>query len=409
MKKRFGKGQKVSVLLFIITFTFALYTSYLTFITSQKYATDKHLVLLAQRFTEKHIALLPDERLPLGDVADYFHNFYLYFGPFPSLALMPFVMVFGEHIPQSILGIGSLIVSFFCIYQISRVFSFTRIDSLWLALFFTCSTVLLSSSLINISAYQVEALTVPLILLSVREYFTKKRPFLIGLFLGATLLTRAVLVLAIVFFVIEFTKKRITARQLLLLSLPVIGAGLLFGMYNMRRFHSFTETGYKYNMTLHTYPLSENLSYGYMHPIHIPANLYSFLLMPPQPVTKDSHGFVLTFPYVKANPWGMAIWYTSPLFMMVIIRFRTNKYTLPAGITMFVLSVPLFLYYSIGFAQFGYRYTLDFLPFLFLLLLPCLSGKLSRGSIALIIMGVLFNGIYITSLWGDYPLFGIHI
>jgi len=91
---------------------------------SQKYNADKHLTLLASQFTTKHIALLPDETLPLGDVADYYHNFYLYFGPFPSMALMPFVMMFGNNIPQTMLGIGTLIISFFAVYSLTRLFKF---------------------------------------------------------------------------------------------------------------------------------------------------------------------------------------------------------------------------------------------------------------------------------------------
>src|SRR3989344_2595695 len=404
---RFKSRQRFILLL--ITFAFALYSSYLTFVTSQKYNADKHLTLLASQFTTKHIALLPDETLPLGDVADYYHNFYLYFGPFPSMALMPFVMMFGNNIPQTMLGIGTLIISFFAVYSLTRLFKFRSVDSLWLSVFFVFSTVLLSSSLINISAYQVEALTVPLILLALREYFLRKRPFLIGIFLGAAILTRLVLVLALVFFLLELAQKRLSLKQFSLLLIPVVAACLLFGAYNQRRFHSFFETGYKYNMTLHTYPLSENLKYGYMSPLHIPANLYSLFLMPPEPVRKDNHGFVLTFPYLKANPWGMAIWYTSPLFLVLLYKFRKNRYTVSAGITILCLAVPLLLYYSIGFAQFGYRYTLDFLPFLFLLTLPSFSGKLSRTDIALIILGIVFNGMYITSLWGDYPMFGIHL
>jgi len=129
--------------------------------------------------------------------------------------------------------------------------------------------------------------------------------------------------------------------------------------------------------------------------------------MSPEPLLTQEQSFVLKFPYLKASPWGMAIWFTSPLFLAFVYKFKRNKYSLSALISVIVILIPIILYYSIGFSQFGYRYALDFLPFLFLLLIPTLKGKLSKSDIFLIILGVVFNCIYITSLWDKYPLFGI--
>jgi hypothetical protein len=48
---------------------------------------------------------------------------------------------------------------------------------------------------------------------------------------------------------------------------------------------------------------------------------------------------------------------------------------------------------------------LDFLPFMFLLLLPNLGGKPGKLDKALIITGVVFNCVYLASLWNIYPHF----
>ena len=395
------------LVLFIILLIFSVFSSYLILTTSQIFNSDKHLVLLAEQFTKKHIALLPDKYLPLGDISDYYSNFYLYFGPLPSIILMPFVLIFGKNTPQVILGILSMIISFFTIFSISKYFNFKKLDSLWLSLFFVFSTVLFSASLINISAYQVEVIGVPLILLSLWAYFSKKNPIWIGVFIALAVLARPTLILAFVFFLFEFIQRRINAKQVLLILFPIIIACLVFGLYNQRRFHSFFETGYKYSISLKTYPLFLNLRYGYMSPVHIPANLYSFLIMPPEPLIIHENGLTLKFPYLKANPWGMAIWYTSPLFLALLYKFKRGKYILSSVATAFIISIPIFLYFSVGFSQFGYRYALDFLPFLFIILLYALNKKLTNFDIALITLGVIFNCIYITSLWNVYPLFGI--
>ncbi len=407
MLKLFKKN--VSFSLFSLTFLFALISAFLIFQISQGMNFDKHLVLLAERFIHWKIALLPDQYLPLGDIADYYSNFYLFYGPVPSLLLMPFATIWGKDFPQAYLGVGSMIASFVAVYHLSKTFKFNATDSLWLSLFFVFSTVLYAAGLINVTAYQVQALGVPLILFALLEYFTKKRPLIIGLFLGLALLTRAVLVLSLIFFLVEFLQKRLTKKQLILLFIPVVLCGVIFGLYNQRRFHSFFNTGYSYATSLNNYPISHNMEFGFTSMRHIPANLYSLLIMPPEPVREDTHGFVLKFPYLKANPWGMALWFTSPLFLLLVFKFKKGKYTLSSLVTAGSLLAPLLVYFSIGFAQFGYRYTLDFLPFLFLLLLPTFNGKLTKLAILLIILGVVFNSLYITSLWGIYPHFGLHL
>ena len=400
--------KNFKALFFLLIFGFTIYSSYLILTTSLQFNSDNSLVLLASRFLSRHIALLPNQSLPLGDVSDYFNNFYLYFGPFPSIVLMPLVLLFGLNFPQVWLGIGSIIASFILIYLISKHFNFNKIDSLWLSLFFVFSTVVFSAGLIDISAYQVEVLGVPLVLFALYEYLTRKRPLLIGLFLGLAVMTRITLIFSVVFFIFEFLYKRISKRQLVILLIPILISLILLGLYNQRRFHSFFELGYKYSINLSSYPLSNNLKYGYISPIHIPGNLYAMLVMPPEPLLKDKDGFVLKFPYLKVSPWGLAIWYTSPLFLFLLFRFKRNVYSISALVTTIILLIPILLYFSIGFAQFGYRYELDFLPFLFLLLIPCLPKKLSKPVILLITFGVIFNCLYITSLWGVYPQFGIH-
>jgi hypothetical protein len=46
------------------------------------------------------------------------------------------------------------------------------------------------------------------------------------------------------------------------------------------------------------------------------------------------------------------------------------------------VSLPILFYYGIGWYQFGYRYSLDFLPLLFLLLIKAYRNKHSELSIS---------------------------
>ncbi len=401
--------KNTKLILFVFISLFISYAIF-QFLTVGQRGYDTVLTDLAVRFTEGKVSM-SIHKLPPRDISNYYNNYYVYFGPLSSLMIMPFVYVFGEKVPQVSIGIFSMIVSFVAVYFIALKFRFEKLDSLWLSTFFVFSTVLFSSSVVNITAWQVEALGVPFILLAICTYLYKRNAFYIGLFLALALLTRITLVGAVAFFFFEILYKRFTIKQFIILLIPVVLALGLIGAYNDRRFHSVLETGYKYNISKAADHIGKNHALGEISLIHLPANLYSFLVMAPEPMFLDSHngdGFALQFPYMKANPWGVAIWFTSPLFLYLITSFKKGKYTLSSAITALILAIPVFTWYSIGYAQFGYRYALDFLPFLFLLLIPCLGSRLSKTAITLIILGVLFNTIYAGSIFGNYPVFGIY-
>jgi hypothetical protein len=394
-------------ILFTLILLFSLYSTYL-YLTAGQRGFDKVLSSLALQFSKGHIAL-SIYNLPIRDISAYYNNYYVYFGPLASILLMPGAFFFGDNFPQVTIGISSMIVSFITVYFISKKFKFNRLDSLWLSLFFVFSTVLFSSGVINITAYQVEALGAPFVLLAIWAYLSKKNPLLIGLFIGLATMTRITLMFSVIFFFVELLRKKLSIKQFAMILIPVILVFALLGAYNSRRFHSIFETGYNYNIAIKDFPIGENFKYGDVSIIHIPANLYSFLIMSPEPLLKDQNGgFVLKFPYLKVSPWGVAIWFTSPLFLLLLTRFKRGEYSLSSGITVLVLALPVFLWYSIGYAQIGYRYALDFLPFLFLLLIPSLLPKLSKTAIILIIIGVIFNCVYTDSIWEIYPLFGIY-
>jgi len=372
-----------------------------------KYSYDNHLLMLAERFTQLKISL-SGNNLPPGDYVDYFAQIYLYFGPFSSIILIPVVLIFGMTVPQIIIGISCLIIAFLVVYKISGRFSFSEKDSLWLSIFYVFSTVQFCLGITNITAYQVQILGSTLLLLSLSEYFGKKRYLLIGILLALAGLTRFTLYLSVLFFFIELLSGRINKKQFIILLIPVILSGILYGAYNSRRFHSIFETGYKYNITLKNYPISSNIKWGFFSPKHIPANLYILLFKAPDPILESGGGFVLKFPYLKVDPWGLSILFTSPLLVYLILNYKKTKYSLSLIITILAIAVPSLVYSGIGFAQFGYRYSMDFLPFLFILLLPSLVPVLSWKAKILITIGVLFNCLFVGSLWGIYPHFLIY-
>lgn len=395
---RFDRALILPVLLFL----FAIFAGIIIH-RAAWFVADRHFSLLAESFLRGDLFLSPIN-LPDGDYADYNGRQYLFFGPIPSVLLMPFVFIFGRGFGQMTLSITSLVVVFVAIFLLIKKFKFNLPDTFWLANFFVFGTVLYFVGLINVSAYVVQAVGMAFIMLSLLAYFTKRSWILIGLLVAAAGATRVSLFAIVVFYSLELfrLKNQINIQKSVLLFLiPVIFCLGLLGAYNWRRFGSVFDTGYSRNVSIPKgYP---NTVEGFVSPAHIPANLYLFLFAAPQPVKKDKVDYVLEFPYLKVSGQGMAIWFTSPLFVYLILAKR-KPYTFSAIAAVMALTVPSLLYFGLGIDQFGYRYALDFYPLLFLILLSAFPAGLPIFAKILITGGILFNLFYMSSHWNSYPL-----
>lgn len=391
------------ILPFFLVF-FAIFSGFLNY-KAANFTNDQHFSSLAHSFINNDLFLSPFN-LPSGDYADYMAKQYLFYGPMPSIMLAPFVFVFGKDFPQMSLSLTAIFVTYISIFFLSTKLKFNKLDSLMLANFFVFSTVFYFLALVNISAYLVQVVGITFIILALLEYFTKKRWFLIGILIASAGLTRLTLYASVIFFLIDLIKNKgkIRRREILLFFIPIVFSLLIIGLYNNRRFNSPFETGYKYNITLKNYPLNTNLEYGIFSIKHVPANLYNLIWKSPDPIKAEGSAFILDFPYLKADGWGLAIWFTSPLFAY-LIRVKKNMFTTPSLITILALFIPSAIYFGLGFSQFGYRYSLDFLPFLFLILISTFSKRLPAFAKFLIILGVVFNCLYMLSIWDSYPVF----
>lgn len=382
---------------------FAVFSGFIIYRTAW-FGIDKHFSLLAQSFLHNDLYLNPNN-LPDGDYADFNGKQYLFFGPIPSIFLMPLVFIWGKNFPQMTLSITSLGLVYVAIFFLCKKLKFTALDAFWLANFFVFGTVLYFVGLVNISAYVVQAVGTAFIALSLLEYFTKRRWLVIGMLIAAAGATRITLFGMTVFFLLEVIRlhKKVNLKHsIIFLLIPIIFSISMLGLYNLRRFHSFFDSGYTRNVSVLNKDYY-NYKLGFFNPVHIPANLYALLIKPPEPIKKEGTQFVLKFPYLKADGFGMAIWFTSPLFLYLFLSKRV-PYTVSTIIGIAILAFPSLIYWGIGAVQFGYRYSLDFLPLLFLILATSFKNGLPNFAKILITFGIIFNCFYMLSIWNSYPL-----
>ena len=342
-----------------------------------------------------------------GDIALFNSKKYVYFGPFPALLFIPLTIVFGENIPEQLILLFILPLVFYSLYKIAQAQYLNQNFALWLSLFFVFGTIFWLLWLLPIDAYLVQVVGSSLVIFSLYEFFHKKRWWLISTYLACAIATRATLLLACAFFILElWFDKRVNQKSKLLnlrqFLVPVGITIVLLSLYNFARFGSIFDTGYAYNSPLST-ELQATREYGLFSLAHIPGNLFLLLFKSPDPVRISNLHYVLKFPFLKADYWGMGIFITTPLFLFVFLTKLRDKYVFSAWVTILLLLIPSLLYYGYGIWQYGYRYGVDFYPFLFILLGSVLKPEFQFKAKILIIWGIVLNFYLMLSMWGIYP------
>jgi AcrR family transcriptional regulator len=239
-------------------------------------------------------------------------------------------------------------------------------------------------------------ITCLLVFAAIAEMIGKRRAWLLGVLFALVLATRVTAAIGVLWPIGEILRTsepwRKKLRSVVAIALPILVVAALLMAYNQARFNNAFDQGYAEQIIPPHADASRALGIFSLH--HLPGNLYALLLAPPSPVRRDNFSLILTFPYVVNNPWGTSLWVTSPLFLCLIgLRHRdaTSQLLLLATL---VIAVPILLYYGNGFRQFGYRYSLDFLPFLYYLLLRNYRdqrGDLTVGFKAVIIFSAIWN------------------
>jgi len=358
---------------------------------------------LAQAFLHHQLNFLS----PIGgtgyDPILYHGKIYWGEGPFPAILLMPFVGIFKlfhtffyQNYLTWILTLGVV----YFVFKLARSLFYSKEDSLILMLGFVLGSVFIGVASVSSSWLFAQVLTTFLLFWGLYELCGRKYPrwWLLGIIGGLILITRATAAPILIFFCFELwqksnkTPKKLT--KFAQLCLPVIAAFILLGIYNFMRFHNPFNGGYAYQLI--SLPPAQSRSLGVFSLLHIPAGLYSVLLRGPVPILRNSTSWTLKFPYIGNNIYGMSMFITSPYLLYLF----TNKWSSfgPRArhliVAILVSCLLVFSFYGLGMLQFGYRYSLDFLPELFLLFMILYRnnhGHLSRGMKTLLLGSGILN------------------
>ncbi len=363
-----------------------------------------HFAFLAGAFAHGSYSVntLPStyaDKVVVGD------NTFIPLAPMPGILLMPIAALLGPAFDELVFAYLFTAANILLLLALVRQLRVpARIKWTLLALFF-CGTIYLSALAVGRSWFLSHIISTTFLLLAINETLSHRRSYLIGFWLGFAFLTRSPTVFSLPFFIWMLKpsdKPWFQPRRLIStvfqLSLGLAIPFLFFFDYNYSRFGNPLETGYGYAI-VGSGTLANAMQQGLFNPAHLPKNLFAFLLAFPLPYPGYSAP-VLTFPYVYPSPWGMGILFTTPAFVYALSADWRSRLARASLVAILLVFVPLAMYYGIGWIQFGYRYALDFYPFLFILAALGMS-KDSHLARILIVISIVIN------IWGAWwQIFG---
>lgn len=369
-----------------------------------------HYIHLARSFASGVVNV--DDLSPrYRDYIEWEGHKYLPFGPFPAVLLAPFVTVLGASIPLVFYGYALSVANVLIFRRILDRIGVAGDRNVWLVLLYFGGTSYLSVTLAGISTFFAHVVTTTFLLLAILETLGKRRFVLVGLLLGLAAASRMTAAFALPFFVYcllrppidttgqttHSTPNRFFSSIQLLggLAMPMVALAL----YNYARFGDPSETGFGLAL-LYSQALESARSHGLFSLAHVPKNVYMMLLAAPRPVGGEDAA-ILAFPYLTPSPWGMGLFFTSPALLYVFRANLRDRLVQASSLAIGFTLIPILTYYGIGYVQFGYRYALDFMPFIMLIVARGFVEPVSARARALIAASVLINiwGAITLSIW----------
>ncbi|MEM9776868.1 MAG: hypothetical protein AAF902_19970 [Chloroflexota bacterium] len=385
--------------LLVLIAAFVTYWGLATFLLAGTYENPfAYFDKLAAAFLRGELYIQSDIK---ADLTFFGLKWYVPFPPLPALLLVPYMWWTGAETADTVLF--SIILSAFNVLMTYGILvqtakrGWTKInrgDVIWLTVLFGLGTVHLYMALQGSVWFLAQIATYTFAALSVWLALAKRHPILIGLALALAMLARPhIALLGLLLLAIWWHGREDSDRFSNLIkhtawiTLPLLVAVGSLLWYNFTRFEDPLDFGYT-SQNVDPFLQDDLDTYGQFNPFFVPRNLRALLWAPPE---LNGEGELDGF---WPNRQGMSIFLTTPVFLVLLWRGRRDWLYAGAIASLALILVPLLTYYNTGWWQFGYRFSLDFMMILMLLLAITAGERLGWVFKSLIVVSVLIN------VWG---------
>jgi hypothetical protein len=340
------------------------------------------------------------------------YRWYVSFPPLPAVVILPVVAVMDLDTPDRLvwailagLGPALLYVLLRALGESGRSTRTAR-ENVALSLLFAFGTVFFFTAVQGTVWFAAHVVAVPLIVLYVMLSLDARRPLLAGLVLGLAFMTRPSTLYLAPFFLIEALRVARAAdaplvppdgsplgkvtiflrgiawsavvRRLAIFGAPVVAVGLVAMWMNDARFEDPLEFGHEFLSIRWSGRIEK---WGLFNFHYFAKNLAVF--------TSAFPWLSAEAPYVKVSRHGLALWITTPALLWTLWPKKVDTTMVGLYAAAAVVCVLNLCYQNSGWIQFGYRFALDYMPVLFVLVaLGARRFGLGFWALALFALGV---------------------
>ena len=326
-----------------------------------------------------------NELLPCGD-----GRYCVAYPPLPAVLAIPLVPLFGTATAQALVSQLCAGGSAGVLYLGLRALGAPGRVAVAGAVLSALGTTLLFTSVDGRAWYAAHGVAVLFTALALLFAARGERAWLVGAAIGLAALSR--LPVAAAFPALALLAARQAGRPYLPTLAQVVAGGVPFAAlylgYNLLRWGTPVDAGYG-ALTVDDY----FYRHGLFSPLYIPRHLYAIFLEAPEFVDGE-------WAFLRFRVIGMSLFFTTPAFLWIFGGLRRIRHDPLLGVVALAAGLALLpdiLHGTVGFAQFGYRFSLDAQPFLVALALAgdARTGRVWRARPSFLFLGAVLLSVAI--------------
>ncbi len=260
-------------------------------------------------------------------------------------------------------------------------------EDLWLVAVLAFGSVLFFSAVQGKVWFTAHVVGVALALVYAWGSIEARHPIVAGVALGFAAMTRTAMAFMVVLFAFEAwrvsvgapDRRRSLVRTLVPFGVPILVLAIVGMALNHARFDSLTEFGHSY---LDVRQQNQIETWGLASYHYLGRNLAVAFTLLPEVLPRA--------PWVQIGGHGLAIWVTTPIVFLLLWPRAKPPIHRALWLTVAAVAIPSLFYQNSGWFQFGYRFSLDYMVFL-VMLLAVGDRPLGRVAKALIVVGIVVN------------------